>query len=202
MTTIYEALAAVMVDVKAVGKTDRNNQQGFNFRGIDGTLNAVGPALRKHGVVVVPEVLSIERGDVLVGQKQTRMGHVLVKVRYRWYGPEGGFIDSVTIGEAMDSGDKAASKAMSVAFRTAMLQTLALPTDEPDPDEDVYERSAPSPADQARARLRAVMEKRGVPLQEAVGLFAERGHGDLKTSTNAEAITALAAEYEEMETSA
>ena len=29
---------------------------------------------------------------------------------------------------------------MSVAFRTALLQALALPTDEPDPDSQVYER--------------------------------------------------------------
>jgi hypothetical protein len=30
---------------------------------------------------------------------------------------------------------------MSVAFRTALLQALCLPTDEPDPDEHVYERA-------------------------------------------------------------
>jgi hypothetical protein len=30
---------------------------------------------------------------------------------------------------------------MSVAFRTALLQTLSLPTDEPDPDSQSYERS-------------------------------------------------------------
>lgn len=32
------------------------------------------------------------------------------------------------VAEAADSGDKAATKAMSIAFRTAILQTLALPT--------------------------------------------------------------------------
>jgi hypothetical protein len=42
----------------------------------------------------------------------------------------------------MDSGDKAVPKAMSVAFRTALLQALALPTDEPDPDASTYERAA------------------------------------------------------------
>lgn len=196
---IHEALAAVMADVKAVGKHDRNQQQGFSFRGIDGTLNAVGPVLRKHGVIVAPEVLNVERGDVLVGRNNTRMGHVVVTVRYRWIGPEGDHIDSVTIGEAMDSGDKAASKAMSVAFRTAMLQTLALPTDEPDPDLDVYERAEVSPADVARERLKAAMSSKGVPLQEAVGLFRERFGGDLRTSDDVDSITALAENYEKME---
>jgi hypothetical protein len=41
----------------------------------------------------------------------------------------------------MDSGDKATAKAMSVAYRTALLQVLCLPTDEPDPDSHTYERA-------------------------------------------------------------
>ncbi len=41
----------------------------------------------------------------------------------------------------MDGGDKATAKAMSVAFRIALLQALALPTSEPDPDSSSYERS-------------------------------------------------------------
>jgi hypothetical protein len=49
------------------------------------------------------------------------------------------------LGEAMDSGDKAVAKAMSVAFRIALLQALALPTDEPDPDSYSYERSEAKP---------------------------------------------------------
>ena len=61
--TIYQALSAVMGDVQAVGKDGRNTQQGFNFRGIDAVVNAVGPALRTHGVVVTPRVLSFTSGE-------------------------------------------------------------------------------------------------------------------------------------------
>jgi hypothetical protein len=42
----------------------------------------------------------------------------------------------------MDSGDKATAKAMSVAFRTALLQVFFLPTDEKDPDEDSFVRAS------------------------------------------------------------
>lgn len=139
--SIVEALAEVMRDVDHVGKKERNTQQGFNFRGIDAVLNAVGPALRKHGVVVVPELLTIDRSTVEIGQKRTLMGYVIVTVRYTFHGPAGDSIASETPGEAMDSGDKAVSKAMSVAFRTALLQALALPTDEPDPDSEAFERA-------------------------------------------------------------
>lgn len=145
--TIHCALAAVMDDVKAVAKGDRNTQQNFSFRGIDAVVNAVGPALRKHGVIVVPEVVDHQYGEILVGQGNNRrpIAHVMVKVRYTFHGPAGDCIAAVTLGEAMDSGDKAVPKAMSVAFRVALLQALALPTDEKDPDEDVYERSAAPP---------------------------------------------------------
>lgn len=142
MTTIYQALNAVMRDVQAVRKGERNSHGGFNFRGIDAVTNAVGPALREHGVIVVPNVLDAQYDVVHVGQKQTVMSRVALRIEWKWYGPEGDFITCITQGEAFDSGDKATAKAHSVAFRTAMLQTLCLPTDEKDPDVDTYERAA------------------------------------------------------------
>jgi hypothetical protein len=142
--TVVQALAAVMEDVREVRKTDRNTVQNFSFRGIDAVMNAVGPALRAHGVVILPSVTSIERSVVEVGQKHTPMGHVTVEVTYTAYGPAGDSLTGSVPGEAMDSGDKATPKAMSVAFRTFLLQALCLPTDDTDPDEHAYERSAPS----------------------------------------------------------
>ena len=145
--TIYEALSRVMAAVQAVRKGDRNNEQGYNFRGIDAVVNAVGPALREHGVLVVPLVEDASWRDVLtVRDKKSR--ECTVRVRFRFYGPAGDYIDAVTPGESMDFGDKGAAKAMSVAFRIALLQALAIPTDEPehDPDAHSYERAqGPSP---------------------------------------------------------
>jgi len=139
--TIHARLNAVMQEVTAVAKKEKNQQQNFNFRGIDAVVNAVGPALRQHGVIVTPNVIDYEYGTVEVGQKRTPMAHVRVKVRYEFFGIEGDSISATVVGEAMDSGDKATAKAMSVAFRIALLQSLALPTDERDPDHDTYERS-------------------------------------------------------------
>jgi hypothetical protein len=67
-----------------------------------------------------------------------------VEVCYRFYGPGGDFVEAVVPGEAMDFGDKGVAKAMSVAYRIALLQVFAIPTDDPDPDTQVYER-APDP---------------------------------------------------------
>ena len=65
--TVQQRLIDVMRDVEAVKKTERNTSQNFSFRGIDSVVNAVGPALRKHGVVVVPEVLEHHLSTVEVG---------------------------------------------------------------------------------------------------------------------------------------
>ena len=154
MTSIYQALNAVMRDVQAVRKGEKNTHGNFLFRGIDAVTNAVGPALREHGVIVVPNVVDAQYDVVHVGQKQTVMSRVVLRIEWKWFGPDGDHVSCVTQGEAFDSGDKATAKAHSVAFRTAMLQTLCLPTDEKDPDVDTYERAAaPTGQDQLIAAL-------------------------------------------------
>ena len=139
---IAQALSEVMKAVGGIAKKDKNTSQGFNFRGIDSVVNAVSPALQKFGVVVVPSVEEYEYHTVEIGRNRTAMGHVKVKVSYTFIGANGDAIKATVVGEAMDSGDKATAKAMSVAFRTALLQSLALPTDEVDPDAQSYERSS------------------------------------------------------------
>ena len=141
MATANEIILAVMQEVQAVGKKDRNAAQGFNFRGIDAVMNAVGPALRKAGGFITPNLISYERTSVSAkngGQLQV----VQVMVEYKVYGSEGNPISATVTAEAFDSGDKATAKAMSVAYRTALLQLLCLPTDEPDPDTYSYETVA------------------------------------------------------------
>lgn len=139
---VHEALSRVMGAVQAIGKGDRNQGQGFNFRGIDAVMNAVGPALREHGVIVLPNVR-----NRWVETYQTRNGatmrNVTLDVEFTFVGPDGSELLCATMGEAADAGDKATPKAHSVAFRTALLQALCVPTDEPDPDASSHERAAP-----------------------------------------------------------
>lgn len=151
--TIQAALVAVMNDVGAVAKRDRNTQSNYSFRGIDAVINAVSPAFRRHGVVALPKVLDHAFGTIEVGQKRTPMSHVTMTVEYTFHGPAGDTLTTTVMGEAFDSGDKAVPKAMSVAFRTALLQALALPTDDPEPDAETYERTSRGPLAEAKAQL-------------------------------------------------
>lgn len=163
--TVHQALSKVMGDVQAVRKDSENHAQKFLFRGIDAVLNAVGPALRKHGVTILPEDVEVHRSNgTTTSGKQT--AEVVVKVTYRVYGPAGDSIHGKVAAEAMDFGDKAIPKAMSVAYRTFLLQALTIPTDEPDPDSESYERVVPKGigASQGNTRLPA---EQGVPKRTA-----------------------------------
>lgn len=137
--TIHEVMRDVMDGVGAVGKDSTNKNQGFQFRSIDAVVNACSPEFRKHGIVVYPRVLEHHYSTVASSSGRA-MGHVLVKVEYVFLGPAGDSISAIVVGESMDSGDKATTKAMSVAYRTALLQSLCLPTNEIDPDAQNYER--------------------------------------------------------------
>jgi len=199
---IIELLSKVMEDVGAVRKGERNQAQNFNFRGIDAVVNAVSPALRKHGVVVTPEIVSNDYTTVEVGKNRTSMGHCRVTVTYKFWAPDGSYLPTTVSAESMDSGDKATAKAMSVAFRTCLLQTLCLPTDETDPDHEVYERAprgetnrsaAPrqpvaEPADneelsaEQRQQLQAACAKANIDPQVMAANAGLDWHGDLKNS--------------------
>lgn len=143
--TIAQALSRAMREVRGVDKGQRNQQQNFCFRGIDDVLNALGPALRNHGIVPAPQIL---HSDVQVDQNPNgkRQRWAVLTVQYTFHGPAGDSLATVVLGEAMDYGDKVVSKAMSVAYRTALIQTFALPTEEADPDSYVYDINGEDPA--------------------------------------------------------
>lgn len=139
---IYQAINAVMQEIGFIGKNQKNQQQGFMFRGIDAVMNAINPALIKNKVFVVPEVL-----EQLREERQTKSGTNLIysvcKVKYTFYAEDGSCVEAVVIGEGMDSGDKATNKAMSIAFKYACFQVFCIPTEEmKDPDEECYEVSS------------------------------------------------------------
>jgi hypothetical protein len=142
--TIQQALAAVMADIEAVGKQDRNTQQNYNFRGVDAVVNAVGPALRKHGVIMVPTA-GTPTEEKYASRSGAAMTRIVLPVTFTFHGPAGDTIDCLVYGESSDSGDKAMPKAHSVAWRVAMLQVFAIPTDDPDPDSSAHERALPGP---------------------------------------------------------
>ncbi|MBV7412326.1 ERF family protein [Dermabacteraceae bacterium TAE3-ERU27] len=189
-----ESMSAVMGIVRGLGKHQTNQHFRFNFRGIDDVMNAVGPALREVGAVITPRVLSKDR---VVGQNGKGGAYIatVVEVEYTWHGPDGSTITSSAFGESFDTGDKSMAKAMSVAYRTYLLQALCLPTDEPDPDAQSYPAPPVPEADAARDRLRELCKQSGIDLAGVAAWF-EKNHGEpLKDTQNVAAINELIEQY-------
>jgi len=185
--TVVEALSKVMDAVQAVGKKQRNLEQNYVFRGVDAVVNAVGPELRKAGVIVVPMLDSASYRDVTTSRgKPSR--ECTVRVTYRFYGPAGDFIDATVPGESMDFGDKGAAKAMSVAYRIVLLQALCIPTDEPEPDAATYERAhrdewdsaAQAPAPAQVAAFDALSKEIARANKDQIQEIAKRANAALK----------------------
>lgn len=165
-----ESISGVMALVSGVAKKDVNTAQKFNFRGIDAVVNAIGPALREVGGLIVPNVIE-KHYDRGVTGSGTSTVECFLTIEFAWYGNDGGLpIRGVVAAEARDTSDKATAKAMSVGLRTYLLQTLMLPTDEKDPDSDYIEQVAPKKEPAYNQALTAAVNA-AKTLEELQGLW-------------------------------
>lgn len=130
---INRQLAKIRLEAPAVGKTEKNQQQGFNFRGIEGVYNAISGIMAKHEVVTSQEFLE----DVVTSIKSSKGAagvHVRQKIKFTFEAVDGSQYVTQAYGEAMDYGDKASNKALSIAHKYALVTTLCLPYSIDDPD--------------------------------------------------------------------
>jgi hypothetical protein len=139
---IFTLMAKVMAEVNNIGKTGRNTQQNYAFRGIDEVMGAFHGPLARNGVFFVPEVMAAEQSE-----RQTKSGgtliYTIVDAAFTFYAPDGSSVTARTRGEAMDSGDKSTNKAMSAALKYALLQTFCVPVEAADDaDNETHEVTA------------------------------------------------------------
>ncbi|WFL66413.1 ERF family protein [Pantoea sp. X85] len=178
--SVYKAISAVAKEMaeKGISKDRKNVQQNFQFRGIDQVYNALAPMLAKHGLVILPRIT-----ERTVTERTTQKGgvlfYVVVKAEFDFVATEDGSIHTVTTyGEAMDSGDKATNKAMSIAYKYAAFQAFCIPTEETavDPDAEVHhvapQQKAKSAPDAALAAFTEAAMKKAT-LEELKQAFAK-----------------------------
>jgi len=140
---IYKKMTQVMAEIGFIGKNQKNAAQGFKFRGIDDFVNALYPALTKHGVFMAPRCVNATQEIKEVERSSGKKGvdkHISLLMEYDFFAEDG---SKVTIGpipaEGLDSGDKATNKALSAALKYALIQTFSIPT------EDMAEADAETP---------------------------------------------------------
>lgn len=130
---VYQAINAVQSDLAHQGiskdRTNSSQGSGYKFRGIDDVYNTISPLLAKHGLCILPRMMSRS-----VTERQTAKGSAIfyttVEAEFDFVSAEDGSKHTVrTFGEAMDMSDKSTNKAMSAAYKYACLQAFAIPTE-------------------------------------------------------------------------
>lgn len=145
---VHIAWSRVMADVQSISKADQRSDTGgrYAFRGVDRVVNAVGPALRRHGVLVLPtRILEVDYREARTTNNKV-MQEVAVRVQWTIVGPAGDQLPPMeSAGQATDTSDKGTAKAVSVAQRALFLTALHIPTQDPDVDRGHERGEAPLP---------------------------------------------------------
>ena len=134
---IHKATLAVMAEVGVIGKDRTNPNQNYKFRGVDDVVERVGPLMVKHGITCAPRVLSYTAGFVTSSNGKP-MSHVHVMVEHTYRAADGSSEVVTTLGEAMDTGDKACPKAMSIALKYSHTEFFEIATFEKDRDTEEH----------------------------------------------------------------
>ena len=157
---IYERISKIMAEMPAIGKDAENKAQHFKYRSIDAIMDVVHGLLAQHNVFYTPHVASQDRQildrmkeGVVVGKTVI----VALSIEYKVYCSEDRSEITVgpIIGEAMDTGDKASAKAMTMALKTMLLQLFCIPVlNAYDPDGN----GSPKPATQNKSKAKDLLK--------------------------------------------
>jgi hypothetical protein len=126
---VHLALAAVMQDLKAIGKWGENKDQKFSFRGIDDVMAGLHPIFAAHGIIALPDIVESKHTFNAGQTKNGASVHVAeVRVKYTLSGPLGDTVSGSSIGIGFDTSDKAMPKAMTAAYKNWLCQTFVIAT--------------------------------------------------------------------------
>ncbi len=143
---IYKKMALILKDIEPIKKDKTNTQgAGFKYRGVDDVMNSLHEIFAKHEVFITSDTL--ERLEVeRVSKSGNALFYVTIKVKFTFNTTDGSNVSTTVYGTAMDSGDKADNKCMSIALKYAFLQAFVIPTEEmkdPDAEKHVVQKELP-----------------------------------------------------------
>lgn len=193
---VYQAINAVQKDLASsgIGKNQVNTFDKYKFRGIDDVYNALAPLLAKHGLLIMPRIISrdvVERES----QKGGALFYVTVDAEFDFIAAEDGSKHTVKVfGEAMDRGDKGTNKAMSAAYKYAMFEAFCIPTEAQDADAESHEVKSVSriSADQ-EASLIEWIDTTGADKAKILSAYKVKSLSDLTEAQANDAISRLKA---------
>lgn len=184
--SVYKTINAVQADLarSGIGKDSTNTFDNYKFRGIDAVYNALSPLLAKHGLCILPRMLT-RTVDERTSAKGGALFYVTVEAEFDFVCAEDGSKHTIrTFGEAMDRGDKATNKAMSAAYKYAAFQAFAIPTEgDNDADASTHEVAAKppkkAPVITATSGVQIAMERTSIVLDTAEAIKERFAADDL-----------------------
>lgn len=148
---IFAAIIAVKEEINRVGveKARENTAQGFSYRGIDDALNGFSGPFARNNILPTLVYETVVRDTIQT--KNSTMLRTVVSLVCTFLSLEDG--STLTVGpfegEAVDTLDKATTKATSVAFRNLLFMTFTVPFGAEEPEQ--YEGGEVVAGDQAPA---------------------------------------------------
>lgn len=150
---VLKAIVAVKKELAKHGGISKDREApreagGYNFRGIDDVYNALCGITADVDLVMLPRVMKTETNfhERAGGKVQT---HVQVTMEVSLESAKDGSSKTViTIGEALDTSDKASNKAMSAAMKYACIMAFMVPTY--GEGQDIEEANEPMPPPKAK----------------------------------------------------
>jgi len=130
----HEVLKAINVIRKSIlanggiQKTHKNETMNYMYASFEDFNNAISPLLVEHDLLFFGSIESSSVSEYLTKKKDIMFKSV-VHIRYTWFSViDGSFFESIVIGEANDSADKASQKALTIALKNLFTQTFSIPT--------------------------------------------------------------------------
>jgi hypothetical protein len=147
---VFKAIENVMAALSKIGisKDKTNTTQNFKYRGVDDVMNELSALLPKYGLLILPRVTKYQCVERVSGSGKP-LFYTILDVEYDFISSEDGskHVVGPMIGEAMDSGDKSANKAMAIAYKYVCFQAFCIPTEATvDPDAEVHNVLTPAQA--------------------------------------------------------
>lgn len=130
---VYQSINAIASELAdgGVAKRHRNEEGDYSYRSIEDVMRALAPLLARHKLCVLPRF--VERGTA-TGAGLTAQP-VLVKAAFDLVSALDGSTHTIeSFGEAYDESDKGTAKAISAAYKAAMLQAFCIPVPLDDAD--------------------------------------------------------------------
>ncbi len=172
---LAQRIVNVMKVVKPLAKLGENTFQHYSFVSVQQMIELLRPLMAEQGIAIVPQVRSAEYAEA--GQTSNNNPITSCHLSVDWLITDGvTSMTGSTEGEANDTSDKAANKAMTAAYKQLLAKLFHLSSDEDNDTQHIErgQRGRPAPrqrSDAAPASRQAQSSEWGVCPRHGVEFF-------------------------------